>query len=171
MLSDPITCKKCGREETKEDWLERCPDCGSDELQFPEPSEGELILQLTKFIGHPIDDPDQPGNQTRDAKGVIILPGDNVKLYGRILAKVYRIILPQGWLIVRLLNEEMPGHGVFIVEEEQYRISSALVFNLEIRKEVQVKRLPGGVEIPIEIQRVNWFRRSFAALVQRWRGL
>lgn len=166
MMSDPITCLKCGRLEEKEKWLEACPACGSAKLHFPEPSDEELIATFTP-ADETLPEPLFDGKETRDGRGSLLYPGDEVMLYDRIHARIFQIRMPQGWLIVRLTMPDPTGvSSVIPVLDEHYKISAAFVFAVTPR-----------VEPPIVVKRVNLdapvsrFKRFWTRLLNRWRGL
>lgn len=168
-LTDPLKCEKCGHLEHDKDWLESCPACGSDKILYPVPSDEELIDRLIIPEGLPhYEEPLQDGKETRDGKGNLLLPGDTIFLYGRIYAKIFKVIMPQGWLIVRILVDEFPGHGCYLVSEIQYQISAALVF-------AQFPR----VESPLVVKRVCldesgwrrlWLRQAWDWFYRKWTG-
>lgn len=167
MLSDPIRCSRCTFVDTEnKGWLDCCPQCGSAKLRFPEPSDEELIATFTP-ADETLPEPLFDGKETRDGRGSLLYPGDDVFLYDRIPARIFRILMPQGWLIVRMVSDDpVDSPGVTFIDDRHYRISAAFVFAVTPR-----------VEPPIVVKRVNLdapvsrFKRFWTRLLNRWRGL
>lgn len=170
-LTDPLKCNKCGYiDPDKLEYLAECPACGSEDIAYPIPSDGELIDRLIipereRFHWEPVQD----GKDTRDGKGSLLLPGDDVRLYGQVAARIFRVLMPQGWLIVRLVTDDPIGlPGITIFSDMQYQISAALVFaiNPRVEKRPEVNRI--SIDAP---GWGAWTRRLARRIWHRWVGL